>query len=166
MRNSTEGVWPCAYRMHVHAFRQERQSQVAPAQLHSLERMGAGQFRLPMVCTGRARSQTLALHGPVRILAEPAGGTGEHLTGLLVCLELPAHPGDGDIGELSTVGVRVGSCVAGTVPRAEEDRYVLKALEIIGGIPHPGLDLAAVDVKRRAVHVLEIRLRRRNQQGT
>ncbi len=61
--------------------------------------------------------------------------------------------------------MRVSAGMPGAMARAEEDRHLVQAREVVGSIDHRGVDLVAVDVEGRTVDPLQVGLGRRNQQG-
>src|SRR5882672_11935891 len=74
--------------------------------------------------------EALAVRLPLGIRAEPALVADEHARGLLVALELPVEPRDGDVRKLAAARMEVRGRVAGVVARAVEDRHVVDRVEV------------------------------------
>src|SRR3984957_13703546 len=79
---------------------------------------------------------SLRLHIPVRIRAETAGISDEHLAGFLVAFERPEEPVRGDVSELTSAGMKIRRAVAAVVPRAVERRHLADRFKRRGRCSH------------------------------
>src|SRR5262245_32166520 len=91
---------------------------------------GCGSYR--RLYDPQAELETFRFRHPIRVGAQLAVFSREHLRGSLVSLQLPARPTRSDVSPLAAAGMINGRRVAGALPRAVERRQILDCIE--GGL--------------------------------